>query len=67
LEYIELSWIAGIDPIAAALMGSIDSAPDRLMNLALWQEPAIDVLSLTMPTIVVGNVDGHAPSAWPGR
>jgi hypothetical protein len=45
-------------------MGSIDFAQDRLVNLAHWQESAIDVLALTIPPILVGNVDGHAPQAW---
>ena len=64
LEYVELSRIAGVDPVAAEFMGSIDFAMDRLVNLADWQESAIDVLALTMPPIVVGNVDGHARLAW---
>lgn len=64
LEFVELRRIAGMDPVAAEFMRDIDFAHDRLLNVVEWTEPAIDILALTMPSIVVGNVDGHAALAW---
>lgn len=64
IEYVEISRITGMDPIAAEFFRHADVTPMKLLNFADWSQLGLEALMLARMPVVIGPASGQGPLGW---